>query len=114
MFKEEAVERAIDDCIREDVLADILEKHRSEATTMILEEYDEELHIKNEKEISYDEGKNDGIKEGREDGRKEGRIELADAIVRLRAGESAEDLLRCGLDKETIEIARKALGYTDH
>ena len=39
LFKEEAVERAIDDCIREDVLADILEKHRSEATTMILEEY---------------------------------------------------------------------------
>ena len=31
---------------------------------MILEEYDEELHIKNEKEISYDEGRNDGIKEG--------------------------------------------------
>ena len=77
---------------------------------MILEEYDEELHIKNEKEISYDEGKSDGIKEGREDGRKE----MADAIVRLRAGESAEDLIRCGLDKETIEIARKALGYTDH
>ena len=114
LFKEEAVERAIDDCIKEDVLADILEKHRSEATTMILEEYDEELHIKNEKEISYAEGKNDGIKEGREDGRKEGRkegrIELADVIVRLRAGESAEDLIRCGLDEETVEIAVKALG----
>ena len=81
---------------------------------MILEEYDEELHIKNEKEISYAEGKNDGIKEGREDGRKEGRkegrIELADVIVRLRAGESAEDLIRCGLDEETVEIAVKALG----
>ena len=109
MFKEEAVERAIDDCIREDVLADILEKHRSEATTMILEEYDEELHIKNEKEISYDEGRNDGIKEGR----KEGRKELADAITRLRKGESAEDLIRCGLDKETIEIAREALGQVE-
>ena len=79
---------------------------------MILEEYDEELHIKNEKEISYDEGRNDGITEGRKDGIKEGRKELADAIARLRTGESAEDLIRCGLDKETIEIAREALGYT--
>ena len=85
---------------------------------MILEEYDEELHIKNEKEISYDEGRNDGIKEGRKEGRKdgiiEGRKELADAITRLRTGESAEDLIRCGLDKETIEIAREALGCTDN
>ena len=30
---------------------------------MILEEYDEELHIRNEKEISYEDGLQDGIQQ---------------------------------------------------
>ncbi len=63
MTKEEAVEKAVDECIGEGILKDILLKHRSEATTMILEEYDEARHIQNEKEISYEEGRNDGRNE---------------------------------------------------
>jgi hypothetical protein len=56
MSLEDAANEAIDECINEDVLADILINHRAEATDMILEEYNEELHIQSEKEISYDEG----------------------------------------------------------
>ena len=40
---------------------------------MILQEYDENLHIANEKEISYQEGHEIGRKEGVEIGRKEER-----------------------------------------
>jgi hypothetical protein len=61
---EDAANEAIDECINEDVLADILTTHRAEATDMILEEYNEELHIQNEKEISFDEGKKQGIAQG--------------------------------------------------
>ncbi len=61
---EDAANEAIDECIGEDVLADILNTHRAEATDMILEEYNEELHIRNEKEISFDEGKKQGIEQG--------------------------------------------------
>ena len=46
------------------ILTDPLEEHRAEATSMILEEYDEELHIRNEKEISYEDGLHDGIQQG--------------------------------------------------
>lgn len=41
---EDAVERAITECIEEDVLKDMLMKSRSEVKMLSLMEYDEELH----------------------------------------------------------------------
>ena len=52
----EAIDKAIDDCINESVLKDILLAHRMEAKEMLFTEYDEEVHIKNEKKISYEDG----------------------------------------------------------
>ena len=51
-----AVEQAVDSCIKKGILTDILLGNKAEVTDMILEEYDENLHISNEKEISYQEG----------------------------------------------------------
>ncbi len=59
-----AIDLAIDDCIRDDVLRDILETHRMEARDMLFTEYNEEVHIKNEKEISYKDGYGDGYDNG--------------------------------------------------
>ena len=56
-----AVDQAVDFCIGEGVLADFLKRHRTEVTEMILTEYNEELHIRNEKALSYQEG----IEQGR-------------------------------------------------
>lgn len=53
---EDAVERAIDECIKENILTDILKKHRNEVFNMILTEYDEQAHIRHEKEWSREEG----------------------------------------------------------
>lgn len=52
----EAINKAVDTCIRKGILADILRANRAEVTTMIMKEYDEALHISNEKEISYESG----------------------------------------------------------
>ena len=52
----EAVEMAVDYCIRNGILADFLMKNRAEAIAVSIFEYDEEKHIKNEKELSYQEG----------------------------------------------------------
>ena len=95
--KEEAVNLAVDECIRENILADILEKHKAEATTMILEEYNEELHIKNEKEISFE----DGFRQGTD----QERSGLVSAIHRLKAGESPEAIISSGISSETVEAA---------
>lgn len=60
----EAVDKAIDDCIKQGILEQVLREEREEVRSMILTEYDEQAHIKSEKEISYEEGKEEGIKEG--------------------------------------------------
>ena len=52
----EAIDKAIDECINEDVLKELLLKHRAEAKDMLFTEYDEETHINNEKKISYEDG----------------------------------------------------------
>ena len=51
-----AVDAAVKECIEGGVLADFLRKHRAEVKDVILAEYNEELHIKSEKELSFEEG----------------------------------------------------------
>lgn len=60
----DAIDKAISDCIEEDVLKDILMAHRMEAREMLFTEYNEEAHIKNEKEISYEDGYDNGYDSG--------------------------------------------------
>ena len=66
MALKKAVEQAVDSCIKKGILTDILLGNKAEVTDMILEEYDENLHISNEKEISYQEGLEQGRKEEQE------------------------------------------------
>ena len=46
----DAVERAIDECIRDGDLEKFLRKHKSEAKEMSIFEYDQEKHMKQERE----------------------------------------------------------------
>ena len=62
----DAISTAVDSCIQQGILTDILLGNKAEVTDMILEEYDENLHISNEKEISYQEGLEQGRKEEQE------------------------------------------------
>ena len=48
---EEAVERAITECIREGILKDFLEKNRAEAKSVSIFEYDEEEHMRQERAV---------------------------------------------------------------
>ena len=52
----EAVENAVDYCIANNILADFLKKNRAEAIAMSIFEYDEEKHLKNEREFWRNEG----------------------------------------------------------
>ena len=86
---EQAADKAIDRCISENFLKDYLLKRRGEAKMMLL--HFDETDLANE----------------REEGREEGRVELAEAIDRLKAGETMEDLIASGVNKRTAEIALK-------
>ena len=62
---EEAADRAIEECIRGDILKDFLMRHRSEVKKVSIFEYDQEKHIKMEREEAWQDGRNAGIAEGK-------------------------------------------------
>ena len=66
----EAVERTITECIREGVLKEFLEKNRAEVKKMSIYEYDQEKHIRMERQDAWE----DGMQEGRREGIKEGEL----------------------------------------
>ena len=54
MILEEAVKRAVSECIAEGILADFLSKKRAEVIRVSVLEYNEELHLKNVYQDGYD------------------------------------------------------------
>jgi hypothetical protein len=62
----DAIDKAIDDCIKEGIMKEILEAHRMEAKEMLFTEYNEEAHINHVKESSYENGYGKGLEEERD------------------------------------------------
>ncbi len=56
----EAVDRTMDECIREDVLREFLMKHRAEARAMSIFEYNQERHMQQEREAGIEKGRRQG------------------------------------------------------
>lgn len=61
---EDAVECAIVECIKEDILAEFLKKNRAEAMQVSIFEYNEELHLANLRREGYEEGLEQGLEQG--------------------------------------------------
>ena len=61
---ENAVERAITECIQEGILKEFLMKNRAEAKKMSIYEYDEEKHMRQTRAEGYEEGYDSGFDEG--------------------------------------------------
>lgn len=68
MSTEDAVERAITECIREGILAEFLEKYRWEAKKVSIYEYDEERQRRFDRAEGYEDGYDTGYDEGTEYG----------------------------------------------
>ena len=62
----EAVDRAMNERIRENVLREFLMKHRAEARAMSIFEYDQERHMQQEREAGIEKGRRIGLAEGEE------------------------------------------------
>ncbi len=76
---EKAIDMAVDGCLEDGVLTEILEKEKNRVISSILREFTEEekelLYQERGFEKGYDEGYEKGQAEGREEGRAEGREE---------------------------------------
>lgn len=64
MFFSEAVEQAVDHCIRNGILSDFLSENRAEAIAVSIFEYDEEKHMRSERKEWREIGREEGLAEG--------------------------------------------------
>ena len=86
-----------------------------EAKAMSIFEYDQEKHIRQEREEAWEEGRASGLQEGRASGLKDGQasgLKLAEMIFRLfREGKTIEEISAgCNLPAEQI---RELLGQEE-
>ena len=81
---EDAVDRAVNECIDSGILRSFLTAHKSEVKAMYLAEFDEAAFKKGARE--------EGLEEGRIEGRKEGRIDHLTALIsaKIKKGKSLE------------------------
>ena len=70
-----AAERTIEECIKEDILREFLTKHRAEVRTVSIFEYDQEKHMRQEREQAWEEGLAEGEARGKAVGIAEGLAE---------------------------------------
>ena len=84
----EAVEKAIEECIKKGILAEFLRKNRAEVLRVSIFEYDEEEHMRLERE------------ESRQEGFEEGEERINDLYGKLFELGRSEDVKRAIKDKE--------------
>ena len=76
-----AVNRAVEECISEGILADFLLKSRAEVVAMSIFEYDEERERELIKKAEFECGKEEGIKLGKAQGIELGKIQGIAALI---------------------------------
>ena len=104
---EDAVERAINECIQEGILKDFLEANRAEVIKVSIYEYNEQEHMRMEREDAFEDGRKLGHDEGLAAGRKLGHDEGLAAGLTAGRLENLMDLL-CDLGEIPSEIIERA------
>ena len=105
----QAVERAVNESIKEGILADFLLKNKAEAVQMSIFEYDEEKEMKlirrDMMEIGREQGLQQGLQQGMRDGMVKGREEEFKEIIK--------NFIRVNLEEQIAEerIATKLQKY---
>ena len=84
----EPYRKAIEECIKKDILADYLRKKGSEVVNMLMSEYNYEQDIEVQREEAYEEG------------RKDGEVSLAKLVHLLMKNNRLEDLQRVTEDAD--------------
>lgn len=106
---DEAVDRAVDECIGQDILRDFLLRNKAEVKHMSIFEYNEEAvrRVLREEAVEegygkgYGEGYGEGYEKGQNDGKTDGRIE--DILFFLKEKGSVPEALEKHIKAETDE-----------
>lgn len=100
---DQAVEYAVDECIKENILADFLRKNRAEVISMSIFEYDKEEEEKKLRKAEYEAGVEAGVSLGVEKGVKKGVIETTRHLLKLNKLSLEEIASVSGLSLEEIK-----------
>ena len=96
----DAVEKAVTECIQEGILKEFLEKNRAEVVYMSIFEYDQERHLRQEREEAYESGKAAGRKECFEQG---SQAAIRDLIRKMwKRGKSIQEIAEDLEEDETF------------
>lgn len=93
-----AITRAVDECIAEGILKDILSNQKAEVLELVLTTFNKELYEKGLKEDAIREGLEEGRRKGRREGRREGLEEgrkehlVMQIRKKLAKNQSAEEI----------------------
>ena len=103
---EEAVECAVEECIKEGILAEFLIQNRAEVISMSIFEYNKDEEEKKLRKAEFEAGREAGIEEGRE----EGRIELLKQLIqrKLSKGKSIDEIAE--ELEESVTVIQKLIG----
>ncbi|MCI6534893.1 MAG: hypothetical protein MR444_08865 [Lachnospiraceae bacterium] len=99
----QAIDRAIEECIEENVLHDFLVRRRNEVKNSILTEYDEERVLAELSRESYEDGEKAGYADGQKAGYTDGEKQFARLAQALLEAGRIEDLSRATTDKDYRE-----------
>ena len=94
MELKDAVIKAVEECIRENILRDFLMEQKSEVVKMSIYEFDEEREMAIIRADERELGREEGREEGLEEGRKEGERRIAVLYKSLLEDGRTEDLRR--------------------
>ena len=90
----QAVERAVDECIQKGILTEFLTRNRNEVISMSIFEYDKELEEKKLRKAEYEAGFSEGEKYGHETGFSEGEKYGIERGTFLNSIETARRMLK--------------------
>ena len=102
--EENALQNAVDECIKRGILSEYLRKKGSEAVNMLIAEYDYDMDMKVQREEAKEEGIEQGIEQGLLLGTANNIIELLEDL-----GEVSETLKNKIMKEEKLDILKKWL-----
>ncbi len=100
---DEAVKKAVDDCIENDILKDFLLANKAEVVSMSIFEYDEELHKKTLLAEGYEDGYNAGVEESKK-AIEESKKTIAEKDEAIAEKDEEIVSMQAEIEKQRIEI----------
>ena len=112
-ISEKRIDAMVDECIEKEIFEELLRDNREEVRSMLLTEYDEEAHIKSEREIALKEGEEIGWSRGIEEGERKGELRMTILLQRLIDAGRNSDIELAVKDEEARKRMYKEFGITD-